>query len=179
MPESLQAKTSLSHADKRSKEYFLCIYWMMNSLCPRHFFVQLFFLKFVGRLDFVTGHWIPAINSSLEIWWVVSMVTARVNSSSSYLCRTNIVISKATTEWKWNVFTIRPKNEIFFLLLGSTVKKRERLSSKAVCAMALTSGGLKTTDSVARMPSAALRRPYTAQPSIPASMVTSCACVST
>ena len=68
---------------------------------------------------------------------------------------------------------------ISFLLLGSTVKKRERLSSKAVCAMVLIFGGLKTTDSVARMPSAVLRRPYTAQPSIPGSMVTSCACVST
>ena len=74
---------------------------------------------------------------------------------------------------------MRPKDKICFLLLGSTVKKRERLSSKAVCAMALTSGGLKTTASVARTPSAALRRPYTVQPSIPASMVTSCACVST
>ena len=68
---------------------------------------------------------------------------------------------------------------ISFLFSGSIVKKRERLSSKAVCAMALIFGGLKTTDSVARMPSAALRRPYTAQPSIPASMVTSCACVLT
>ena len=45
--------------------------------------------------------------------------------------------------------------------------------------MALTSGRLKTTNSVARMPSMALPRPYTAQPSVPASMVTSCACVST
>ena len=72
----------------------------------------------------------------------------------------------------------RRMNE-FFLLLDSTDKKRERLISKAVCAVALTSGGLRTTDSVARMLSAALRRPYTAQPSIPASMVTSCACVST
>ena len=74
---------------------------------------------------------------------------------------------------------MRPKDKIFFLLLGSTVKKRERLSSKAVCAMAVSSGGLRTTDSVARTPSTALRPPYTAQPSIPASMVTSCACVST
>ena len=81
-------------------------------------------------------------------------------------------------ERKWNIFTMRPNDKNLFLL-GSTVKKQEHLSLKAVYAMALISGGLKTTDSVARRPSTAFRRPSIAQPSTPASMVTSCACVST